>query len=434
MQKDEIDKWAKENNCIIHDYYIDDGYTATNMKRPELLRMLDEAEYFDLIVFIKLDRFVRKVPHYYKIMERLEETKTAWKTIFEEYDTTTQDGQFMINIYLSMAQKEAALASERTKAVFKNRIENGECIISNLPRGYRREKINGKGTMVIDPEKALEVREIFRHYRQFGSLRLTLKYAVNEKGIAITINALKRVLTNTAYIGVYTHKELGEFPGFCPPIISKKEFYEVQELLKRNAKHSLSCTKKYDYIFAGMLRCNVCGNRLSGKKPGKKRPVYLCVKATRQHLCTNRHNMSEKRIEEFLVANVRELLSNKVITYKIEKGKAAQSPVIKMKKRIKKLEDRMDELTDLKIAGTIRAAKYEKDFRTLEAELLELEAEVKKTEIKEETFDLSIYESFLEQDFESIYATLSYIEKRRLWLSIIDRIEIEKGIIIPIFF
>ena len=435
MQKDEIDKWAKENNCIIHDYYIDDGYTATNMKRPELQRMLDESEHFDLVVFIKLDRFVRKVPHYYKIMERLDETKTAWKTIFEEYDTTTQDGQFMINIYLSMAQKEAALASERTKAVFKNRLENGECIISNLPRGYKREKINGKWKMVIDEESAPLVRGAFRHMKNYASVRGTLTYIRDEFGVVFQPDSLRAILKNPLYIGTYTHTEYGTFEDFAPPLISKGEFYAIQEILEKNRKHYPNKSAPRFYVFSGMLRCSCCGGRLAGKKGGTPNAAhrYYCYRAATYYDCDMKSYLSAKNIEDYLLANVRDLLAEKIVTYEVEQQKNID-PTKKLKRQLAKLEEKMDELTDMKIAKQIRPAKYEKDFRALESQAAEIEAELSRISISAETFDISVYKSFLEQDFETQYHTLTPEDKRRLWLSVVRYIVADKEKVEPVFF
>lgn len=441
MQKDELEKWAKENGYIIHDYYIDDGYTATNLKRPELQRMLAESIYFDMIIFVKLDRFSRGVGNYYKIMERLEETNTHWNAIFEEYDTTTSDGQFMVNIYLSMAQKEAALASERTKAVFKNRIERGECAITNLPRGYMRVKEHGIAKMKINEEQAVYIREAFEHFIKFGSMQKTHLHIIDKYNLKLSRTGFGNMMKDKIYIGTYTHDEYGEFENFCDPIISEKDFYTAQQMMKRNAK-GYKNEKKYSYIFQGMIHCKECGQKMtSAAKPKKlksgKVKAYLHYRCRMYHsyrTCTNKTPVQETAIEKFLLENVRTLMQDKIISYKIEKGNQKPSNITALSKKLKKIEKKMDGLTDLHLEGTIRKEKYEKDFRALEQEQVALEIEIEKQKNAEKHFDISIYESFLEQDFETIYHTFSKEEKRRIWLSVIDRIDVGKGYISPVFF
>ena len=43
-QKDALTFYARSNNMNIIDYYIDEGYTATNLKRPNFQRLLNEVE------------------------------------------------------------------------------------------------------------------------------------------------------------------------------------------------------------------------------------------------------------------------------------------------------------------------------------------------------------------------------------------------------
>ena len=60
-QIEELRKWAKNNNFEILDEYIDDGYTARDLKRPELRRMLNDVKQYDFILFTKIDRWSRGV-------------------------------------------------------------------------------------------------------------------------------------------------------------------------------------------------------------------------------------------------------------------------------------------------------------------------------------------------------------------------------------
>ena len=70
-QIDELRKWAKTNNFEILDEYVDDGYTARDLKRPELKRLLDDVKQYDVdfILFTKIDRWSRGVRNYYKLQD-----------------------------------------------------------------------------------------------------------------------------------------------------------------------------------------------------------------------------------------------------------------------------------------------------------------------------------------------------------------------------
>ena len=149
-----LEEWARANRHKVVGIYIDAGISARKpaSKRPELQRLLDDvrAGAGELIVFTKLDRWFRNIAEYYKVQEVLEKNHVDWKTIHEDYDTTTASGRLKINIMLSVAQDEADRTGERIKAVFENKIKKGEVISGKVPLGY---KIEGK-KLVPDPETA----------------------------------------------------------------------------------------------------------------------------------------------------------------------------------------------------------------------------------------------------------------------------------------
>ena len=110
MQEQELTNYAKNNNMSIYDIYIDDGYTATNLKRPALQRLIKDIENKKVrrVLFVKLDRWSRCVRNYYKLFDILERNNCNWQTIFEKYDTSTASGRLHINIMLSVAENESS--------------------------------------------------------------------------------------------------------------------------------------------------------------------------------------------------------------------------------------------------------------------------------------------------------------------------------------
>ena len=124
-QREELTKYAISNGFHIYGIYEDDGFSATNLNRPALNRLLKDVEQnkIDRIFITKLDRLSRGVRNYYKILDTLDEHQVFWQTIFEKYDSSTASGRLHINIMLSVAENESAQTSERIKSVFKTKIE-----------------------------------------------------------------------------------------------------------------------------------------------------------------------------------------------------------------------------------------------------------------------------------------------------------------------
>ena len=138
-QKEMLTSYAKEQGYEIVDYYQDEGISArkTMKNRKELLRLLEDvkADKIDIILVTKLDRWFRSVKDYHNTQAILDAHHCAWKTILEDYDTTTSDGQLKINIMLAVAQNEADRTSERIKVVFSHKIRNKEHLNGPVPWG-----------------------------------------------------------------------------------------------------------------------------------------------------------------------------------------------------------------------------------------------------------------------------------------------------------
>lgn len=61
-QRDELTKYALENGYHIYDIYEDDGFSATNLNRPALQRLLEDVRRgkINRILITKLDRLSRR--------------------------------------------------------------------------------------------------------------------------------------------------------------------------------------------------------------------------------------------------------------------------------------------------------------------------------------------------------------------------------------
>ena len=139
-QIEALQAWADERHLKIVGFYNDAGNSARKSynKRPAMVRLLDDvkAGKIDLIIFTKLDRWFRNIAEYYKVQEILDAHHVQWKTVFEDYDTTTASGRLKINIMLSVAQDEADRDSERIKDVLDSKRGRLEPVTGHLPPGY----------------------------------------------------------------------------------------------------------------------------------------------------------------------------------------------------------------------------------------------------------------------------------------------------------
>ena len=428
-QQQALTEYATKHQYQIVDYYVDDGYSGTSLKRPELQRLLNDvrANKIDIVLITKLDRWGRGVKNYYKVDDILTSNNVHWKTILEDYDTTTSAGKLHINIMLSIAENEASVTSDRIKFVFQEKLKRKEVVTGRCPPGYKIE--NKK--YVIDEEDANMVRHAFELFLELGTTRMT-RIKINEiYGKKFSDKSFKQLLSRKLYIGIYEGRNFYA-ENFCDPIVSKELFDKVQKLREHNVKvYSTDQTKVRDYIFSGIITCEECKRKLSGKlcKSGSQKKkarystgAYICSSYRSTGSCCNNHSISEKKIEFFLLSQLRRKLENKLWELKDVQN---EEPV-KPKRSINnaKIKKQIEDLLNLYLEGNITKEIYNKKYSHL-LTLLEDENESIKIK-KEEKIDIKNISNLLDSPLEEIYLKMNSKERRRFWRDIVKEITFTK--------
>ena len=418
-QEKALTDYSKEHNYIIVDTYIDGGESGQKIKRTNLQRLLKDVEKkeIDLVIMTKLDRWFRNVSDFYKVIEVLKQNKVDWKTIWEDYDTTTASGEFWLNMSLALGQMEAKRTGERIREIFDHKYKFQKTVCSGAKIfGY---DISKDKKLIINEEEARQVNELFDKYIETNCLSETVRwFQLNIK--KRSTESIKLYLSNTAYIGKYKHKikntgDIEIIEDFCPPIIDTEKFNTVQKMLQRNVKRYTNSKSengnKTDYIFSGLLYCK-CNKKLAGKC-SKNKHYYIC-KRSLTTLCDNKIHISELKFEKYLLENIEDFI-------KKEKNRinsiSSKDNNLDIKNEIKKIKYKLDKLTNLYLDDMIEIGIYKKEYTILKNRLEKLQ------EIKIEKKDYSNLNKFLENtEWITIYTSLDNKEKRNLWFSIIDKI------------
>ena len=93
-----------------------DRASGTRDDRPGLTACLTDLRAADVLVAWKLDRLGRSLSHLIRIVEELKGRGVAFRLLTEAIDTTTAHGEFLFNLFGSLAQYERALIKERVTA------------------------------------------------------------------------------------------------------------------------------------------------------------------------------------------------------------------------------------------------------------------------------------------------------------------------------
>lgn len=411
-QKERLIDYAKQHNYKITDVYMDEGKSARCKlnNRKELLRLLDDVKLkrVDRIIFWRLDRWFRNVKDFYKVQDILDKYKVTWECSDEEYNTTTSNGRLHLNIKLSIAQNESDQTSDRIKFNFENMVKNGNAIQGSqcMPLGYvvAGERKNKK---VIKDEKTKEiVEDMFNYFYNYESIRKTVKYINNKYGLTIRCKNFTGYLKNKLYTGEYRG-----IKNYCEAYISHDQFEEIQNKIKRNVKQS---ENRYEYIFSGLIKCDACNHSMAGNccaRGNYKYRNYRCSLAKNSHLCSNNKTISETKLEDYLLKNLKSELNK----FMLDAENIEEKKDIK-KRDIRPLEKKLERLNDLYLEDRIDKSKYESEYSKIKEQI----NIIKKDNVKKR--NLKPYRELLKLNVINIYQQLNNESKRAFWGKYIDYI------------
>ena len=409
---------AEKRNYTIVDIYADDGISGSLFsERDELQRLLADVERgkIDIICFVKLDRWFRSVRHYVNTQAILDEHGVVWETVWERYETVSPQGRLMVTQMLAFAEFESSNTALRINKTFDYKRQNREILSGKVPFGY---VIKDKH-LVIDPEKADIVRQVFQTYISTGGVSETLR-RTEGLGLPRTQRAIKLLLQNRKYIG-----ECYGIENYHEAIIDRDTFDMVQEMLGRNVRQ----TKFRTYIFSGLCTCSDCGRRLVGTtdkiKPKNERyKVYRCMGHYRAiQDCINSKSLNEKKLEKYLVENLKELAFGDISVK--DKRKATN-----YEKKIANTEKKISRLKELYLNELITLDDYKHDLAAYKADIDTFKAEARKYRgtDKKALYDL------VGRNLADWYWTLTEDERRVIWRSVIDKIYFDNDKNIKIVF
>lgn len=133
LQKDALLQAGVDERHIFSDH-------SSGMKddRHGLNEALNYLKSGDCLVVWKLDRLGRSLPHLLEIVSNLKQKGISFKSLTENIDTTTPQGELFFHIFGALSQYERSLIRER--------------IMAGLEAAKRRGKKPGR-PKVIDDEK-----------------------------------------------------------------------------------------------------------------------------------------------------------------------------------------------------------------------------------------------------------------------------------------
>jgi len=274
---------------VVAERYDDGGFTGANTERPAFQRLLHDIEnkLIDMVIVYKVDRLSRSLLDFAKVMDRFNAAGCAFVSVTQNFSTADAMGRLTLNMLMSFAEFEREMISERTRDKIAGARRRGQWTGGRAPLGYRIEA----GKLVVEPEEAALVREIFAEYLERDSLHAiferlrslgrTTKRHVSRGGRVLagsrwTKDSVLRVLKNPLYAGrVRAGDELVE--GQHPALVERAIFDAANARLgARRFALPRTCER---YLLIGLTRCGECGRAMtpaSARTRGREYRYYRC--------------------------------------------------------------------------------------------------------------------------------------------------------------
>lgn len=309
-------QYAKNNDILILDTYIDRAMTGTNDARPGFQKMLQDSskKQWDYVIVYKLDRFSRDkyeaTIHKHTLRENGVKLLSAMENIPD-----TPEGIILESLLEGMNQYYSAELSQKIRRGQKESYIKGQYTGGPILFGY--DIVDKK--YVINPTETEIVREIFSKF----SIGITGKSIAQElmvrgirtkKGHYVDAAMIYKIIQTIKYTGkaIYGNEI---YTNIYPAIIDEDTWNKVQ-LIRNENKHLPGRKKEmFDFILSGKLVCGHCKNMIIGEsgtsQTGEKYYYYTCFSRRKKRAKCNFHSINKQRIEDFVIKTTWNLLNDK---------------------------------------------------------------------------------------------------------------------------
>ncbi len=314
--------YAKRNDILILNTYIDRAMTGTNDKRPDFQQMIKDSyeKQWDFVLVYKLDRFSRN--KYESVVHKKTLKENGVKLISAmENIPDSPEGIILESLLEGMNQYYSAELAQKIKRGMHETRLKGLFQGGGLAFGY---KVEGR-KIVIDLENANIVKYIFDQYNS-GAYASDIANYLNEQGLKIKgkkfiKNTIYKILRNEKYTGVYKHND-EVITNMYPKIIETEEFNNIQSKFNNNKYGRRS--QNANYLLRKKLVCGYCGKSINGEcgtaKDGSRYYYYKCLSIKNYQLDCIKKPIRQEFLENIIIDLIIKELNNKKVKEMIVNG------------------------------------------------------------------------------------------------------------------
>ena len=442
-QKEFLSDYARKNGYINIKHYTDDGYTGRNFNRPAFKQMLEDVEngLIGTIIVKDMSRFGRnylQTGFYTEILFPKKKVRfiAITNNVDSESDNPNQnDFAPFLNIMNEWYAKDT---SNKIKAVFLARMNDGKRCSGSIPYGYNRLP-NDKQTLVVDPIASKVVKKIFVLASQ-GKGAMDIARILTEEKILIpsaytlqyhpeqcnrkaklgncewSNTTISTILNRKEYLGhtvlrktIATNFKTDErrkadedemlfFENTHEPIISQELWDKAHKSMSRRPKRHCTDEQLAPSIFSGFLFCADCGRKLAVQKHyyknGNQYISYRCGNYAKKSNPCSAHHINESVLSQLVLNSIQRIskriiedeqtfcdeLKVKLKEKKEKKPKSQRKEILTMQKRLNELDTLITGLYENYVTNVLPEKQYKTLMKKYASEQNELENKVNELE------------------------------------------------------
>ncbi|MCL5875352.1 MAG: recombinase family protein [Candidatus Dependentiae bacterium] len=279
----------------LNEYALKHGYsvareftdveTAKRAGRTQFTKMLAFLEQNPSVRFIlveKTDRLLRNIADY-ALIDRLIEYSNITIHLIKENVVLGKDSRsnekFIFGIKALMAKNYVDNLSEEVRKGMIEKASQGT-FPSHAPFGYINARDGDRKIIAIDKKAAPFVKKMFEFYATGTYSLKTLRKKMLDEGLIYRsgknfhVSTLETILKNEFYTGIFYWRGKRYENASHEAIISKALYHQVQDTLLHPKKDK---SKKGLFTYTNLIRCGVCGCKLTAEIKKGKYIYYHCT-------------------------------------------------------------------------------------------------------------------------------------------------------------
>lgn len=483
-QKRLLTRYAKENGLGNIRYYVDDGFTGTNFRRPGFQQLLEDIEmgYVSAVIVKDMSRLGRDYLQVgYYTDSYFPDHNIRFIAVNDMVDSNEGENE-LAPFRNVMNELYARDISRKVRSAHRIRGNSGEPL-SQPPYGYMKSPENKK-KWIIDPEASKVVQEIFRMALEGKGNETIARILQEQKTLNCTAywqskgigrggkktqpkpykwekTAVEKILCRQEYCGdIINFKTYSKsfknkarlenpeenwviFKNVHEPIIDRETFEQVQKLLGNTKRRAPKQENGEKNMFCDLLYCADCGKKLwyHTNTVNKDIHFFSCSNYAKDYRgsCKSRHYIRADAVEQVVMAELRlltdcfrydydsfaKLLEQKTDSDRVKEQKLTESELQQAIARNEKVAKLYEKLYEDNAEGKVTDEWFMQLSHKYEVERMELKTKV--SDLRQKLSELDTAQQNKEQFIRAIQKFMSMETLTTpLLRELIDRIEVHE--------